>query len=90
MHFLSNFRCKITFMCSVNFWQQEDSNSLFKGSIGHLTSKCKWPISITDVLMAISFLFFFLSVTISNNGWAHEEVLPFSPKKYSKIILRIS
>ena len=31
-------------MCSVNFWHQQDSNSLFKGSIGHLTSHCKWSI----------------------------------------------
>ena len=38
MRFLSNFACKIIFMCSVNFWQQQDYNSLFKGSIGHVTS----------------------------------------------------
>ena len=44
MRFLSNFGCKIIFMCSVNFWHQKDSNSSFKGSIGHLTSKCNWPI----------------------------------------------
>ena len=31
-------------MPSVNFWHQQDSNSLFKGSIGHVTSWCKWPI----------------------------------------------
>ena len=31
-------------MCSVNFWHQQDSNSLFKGSIGHVTSQSKWPI----------------------------------------------
>ena len=41
MRFLSNFGCKIIFMCSVNFWHQQDSNSLFKGSIGHVTSYCK-------------------------------------------------
>ena len=29
----------------VNFWHQQDSNSLFKGSIDHVTSSCKWPIS---------------------------------------------
>ena len=33
MRFLSNFGFKIIFMCSVNFWHQQDSNSLFKGSI---------------------------------------------------------
>ena len=44
IRFLSNFRRKIIFMCSINFWHQEDSNSLFKGSIGHVTSECKWPI----------------------------------------------
>ena len=32
-------------MCSVNFWHQQDTNALFKGSIGHVTSSCKWPIS---------------------------------------------
>ena len=31
-------------MCSVNFWHQQHSNSLFKGKIGHLNSLCKWPI----------------------------------------------
>ena len=44
MRFLSNFGCKLIFMCSVNFWHQQDSNSLFKGSIGHVTSLCKQPI----------------------------------------------
>ena len=38
MRFPSNFGCKIIFMCSVNFLHQQDSNSLFKGSIGHVTS----------------------------------------------------
>ena len=33
MRFLSNFGCKIIFMCSVNFWHQQDRNSLFKGGI---------------------------------------------------------
>ena len=33
MRFLSNFGCKIIFVCSNNFWHQQDSNSLFKGSI---------------------------------------------------------
>ena len=28
----------IIFMRSVKFWHQQDSNSLFKGSIGHVTS----------------------------------------------------
>ena len=44
MRFLSNFRRKIIFIHSVNFWHQQDSNSLFKGSVGHVTSLCKWPI----------------------------------------------
>ena len=44
MRFLSNFGCKIIFMCSVNFWHQQDSNSLFQGSIGHVTSYCEWPM----------------------------------------------
>ena len=34
--FLSNFGCKIIFMCFVNFWHQQDSNSFFKGNIGHV------------------------------------------------------
>ena len=38
MRFLSDFGCKIIFMCSVNFWHQQDYNSLFNGSIGHVTS----------------------------------------------------
>ena len=33
MPFFSNFGCKIIFICSVNFWHQQDTNSLFKGSI---------------------------------------------------------
>ena len=33
MHFLSNFRCKIIFMLSVNFCHQQDSKSLFKGAL---------------------------------------------------------
>ena len=37
--FSLNFGCKIIFMCSVNFWQQQDYNSLFKASIGHVTSQ---------------------------------------------------
>ena len=32
------------FMCSVNYWHQQDSSLLFKESIGHVTSQCKWPI----------------------------------------------
>ena len=38
MRFLSNFGCKILFMCSVDLWHQQDSNLLFKGSIGRVTS----------------------------------------------------
>ena len=39
MRFLSNFWCMIIFMRSVKFWHQQDSNSLFKGSIGHVKSR---------------------------------------------------
>ena len=37
MRFLSNFGGKIIFMCSVNFWRQEDSGnkSLLAGSQVH-------------------------------------------------------
>jgi len=38
MRFLSNFGSKITFICSINFWRQQEYKSLFKGSIGHMTS----------------------------------------------------
>ena len=31
-------------MCVVNFSHQQDSNWLFKESIGYVTSQCKWPI----------------------------------------------
>ena len=44
MRSLSNFGGKIIFMCSVNFWHQQDSNASFKGRIGHVTSQCNWPI----------------------------------------------
>ena len=44
MRFPSNFGCKIIFMPSVNFWHQQESNPFFKGSIGHVTSLCEWPI----------------------------------------------
>ena len=44
MRFLSNVGRKIIFIHSVNFWHQQDSNSLFKGSVGHVTSLCKRPI----------------------------------------------
>ena len=37
MRFPYNFLCKIIFMCSVSFWHRQDSNSLFKGSIGQVT-----------------------------------------------------
>ena len=48
MRYLSNFGCKTIFMRSVNFWHQQDSNSLFKGRIGHVTSQCKRPIVVKD------------------------------------------
>ena len=41
---------KKIFMCSVNFWHQQYSNSLFKGSTGHVTSQCKWPIQIIAIM----------------------------------------
>ena len=52
MRSISNFGCKIIFMCSVDFWHQQDSNSLFRGSIGHVTSSCKWPIRPTQAVLA--------------------------------------
>ena len=38
LRFLSNFGCKIISMCSINFSHRQDANSLFKGSIGQVTS----------------------------------------------------
>ena len=38
MRFLSNFGYKTVFIRSVNFCLQQDSKSLFKGSIGYVTS----------------------------------------------------
>ena len=56
MRFLSNFGCEIIFMCSVNFWHRQDSNSLFKGGIGHVTSQCKWPINFKILLVTYKIL----------------------------------
>ena len=37
-YFVEKSKCnKIFFMCFVNFWHQQDFNSLLKGSIGHVT-----------------------------------------------------
>ena len=44
MRFLSTFGCKIIFMRSVNFWHRQDSNLLFKGSIGHVTSQVAYSV----------------------------------------------
>ena len=49
VRFLSNFGCKIIFMCSINFWHQQDSNSLFKGSISHVTSSSEEYITTDGV-----------------------------------------
>ena len=38
MPFLSNFGRKIIFMCSDNFWHQQDFNLFFKASITYVTS----------------------------------------------------
>ena len=51
--FLSNFGCKIIVVCTVNFWHQQDYNSLFKGSIGQVSSSCKWPIWIVPLNFSV-------------------------------------
>ena len=87
MCFPSNFGCKIIFMFSVNFWHRKDSNSLFKGSIGHVTYQCKWPIE-TLLLRGCQYsepglepglqlgLFYLFSVSIKkiykNNTWTNK------------------
>ena len=43
MRFLSNFGCRIIFMRSVNFWHQQDSNSLFKEAL------VTWPLSASGL-----------------------------------------
>ena len=57
-----NFRVYF-FMCSVNFWHQQDSNSLF----GHMTSKCKWPISYRAFFLCN----FIWICDLSNLGYAY-------------------
>ena len=42
--FLSNFGCKIIFMCSINFWHQQDSNLLLKEAL------VMWPLSANGLL----------------------------------------
>ena len=37
-------------MCSVNFWHQQDSHSLFKGSIAHLTSYMQGNVTNLSVV----------------------------------------
>ena len=48
-------------MCSVNFWHPQDSNSLFNGSIGYVTSywHVLWKIKITPIyyLLHVEILF---------------------------------
>ena len=45
MRFFSNFGCMIIFICFDYFWHQQDSKSLFKKGIGHVTSQCKWQVA---------------------------------------------
>ena len=56
MRFLSNFAFTIMFMCSINFWHQQDCNSLFIGSIGHETSQ--WPINAKFLKTVCALLYF--------------------------------
>ena len=46
MRFFSNLGCKIIFICFDYFWHQQYSKSLFKESIGHVTSQCKWQVAM--------------------------------------------
>ena len=58
MRFLSNFGCKIVFMRYVNFCHQQDSKSLFKGSLGHVSSYSASGVrrrSRSEVSMALLF-----------------------------------
>ena len=51
MRFLSDFGCKIIFMCSVNFWHQQDSNPLFKGAVSRNSAKLgnyKMPVKLRE------------------------------------------
>ena len=56
-------------MCSVNFWHPQDSNSLFNGSIGYVTSywHVLWKIKITPIyyLLHVEILFPFCALPIA-------------------------
>ena len=45
MRFLSNFGCKIIFMCPVKFWHQLESNSCLKEAL------VTWPLSTSGLLL---------------------------------------
>ena len=59
----------VTKMCSVNFWHPQDSNSLFNGSIGYVTSywHVLWKIKITPIyyLLHVEILFPFCALPIA-------------------------
>ena len=62
MHFLSNFWCKIIFMCFVNFRHQQDSNSLVKGVICHVTSSTSTALGVHYITMFYYYLFVLFKV----------------------------
>ena len=92
MRFLSNFAFTIMFMCSINFWHQQDCNSLFIGSIGHETSQ--WPIN-AKFLKTVCALLYFTRICRNTNfsTWYLKEqtaafpVIVINTKNQSKNIL---
>ena len=56
-------------MCSINFWHQHDSNSLFEGSIGHVTSQCKWPIDLFHNGGLLMYSFKYMIISLSDLVW---------------------
>ena len=88
MRFLSNFGCTIIFMCSLNFWHQQDSNSLFKESIGHVTSWCKCLLLTTPYYVLI-YTYFDAFVLRLLNGKDHLPVfLDYVLKGSEEILLK--
>ena len=77
MRFLSNFGCKIIFMRSVNFWHRQDSNLLFKGSIGHVTSQVAYSVLKNRKKKLAAVVFHFVAVVQE-----HDTALKFIPETF--------
>ena len=65
MRFLSNFGCKIILMCSVDFWQQQDYNSLREALV-------TWPLSASGLFFPTD-----LSQALASKIWADKGTYAF-------------